>query len=1184
MALDNQSMNSNLLPGTNWVPGSYFWVLFSAFVLFFSTGRAQNLEGSLWYFGDRVGMDFRNGEPRPLNNSAMTAGYQSVTQSDKFGNLLFYGNQSNVYGSRHSLLPNGSIGSDVETWYRRRISMLAVPMDTINARYRLIYNNFTFGQCGCPKKAQFDRRLNNNLGDINTQETELLIDSSSKTLGGFALVPQKSNFGYWIAFIRGHLRDSSSRFQDTLFLQYFDNNHEKQNLLKIKLNPIISKGSALTDGMTPVIAVSASGDKIAVVSGSAYNQIELGQLHIIDFDNEAGVARQIISISDTLIHGYGRQRATYYFTTVFFSPNSKLLYLTYRTNIAPPPPGGSRYYEILQFNLKELNPDSILNSKTLIYRNSNYNLGLNAMFGQTAPDGRIYVSRQSSFAPPRFHVIDCPDIPGTGCGFRPFAIDLGRDPGNNFPVFNQTLTRNAWKLQAQANRENACLGDTMRLVAYGAGATRFRWYNLNNNGLLVDTNASFNYVATQDTVRFMVIGFGRCKVDTAYYTLRAVAKPPRPVITVSPSTTLCSGDSATLTAPPGYRYKWIPWWEGTQSIRVRGPGKYTVQVATLEGCFSESDTVQIDTVSGIAPQPVAVSGNRSFCPGTQTSLTAAAPLPGHSLLWSTGDTSRTVNFSSPGNYWLRVINPAGCGSSITDTIRLRLFPEPLPPQISYNNQAAPDTITACRENRVTLSSSPFTSYRWNTGDTLQSISINEQGNYYLSTTDANGCRSGSSAKVYVKHLPQPPMGSISGPDRLCPGVQGVAYVVSVSAGSVSFRWALAGSGTLQTNAGNTVLLNAGKAGTITLKLVTLSSDNCLGDTGTYTIQVNRQLTPEVLADTLQACPEVALRFRSRYAVAGSRYTWQVSGIASITGQGTAEARVSWINPGTYTAQVAENNQTNLDTCFGESETIAVTVLPRPETPIISIPITQKVNDSTARICEGETLTLTGLPSGLPANHYRWTTGETGGSIVQSQATQVPIGLSLVNENNCRSFAALPVSVFQYPNPGPAIVAEGDTLLTLFSLSNRTYRIGQPNPGSSYRWEVTGGSANTQTGATFVVNWEAKPLDGRSIRVVETSEQECKGEALLTLPYNDELFFPNVVTRNSDGKNDRFEIGNLHLKSGYRLSIHNRWGKTVFNTDNYQNNWPGTGDKPGTYFYRLDLGGKVHQGWVEVVSE
>lgn len=41
---------------------------------------------------------------------------------------------------------------------------------------------------------------------------------------------------------------------------------------------------------------------------------------------------------------------------------------------------------------------------------------------------------------------------------------------------------------------------------------------------------------------------------------------------------------------------------------------------------------------------------------------------------------------------------------------------------------------------------------------------------------------------------------------------------------------------------------------------------------------------------------------------------------------------------------------------------------------------------------------------------------------------------------------------------------------------------------------------------------------------------------------------------------------------------------LFNTDAYQNNWPGACDKPGTYFYRLDLGGKVYNGWGEVMGE
>jgi gliding motility-associated-like protein len=66
-------------------------------------------------------------------------------------------------------------------------------------------------------------------------------------------------------------------------------------------------------------------------------------------------------------------------------------------------------------------------------------------------------------------------------------------------------------------------------------------------------------------------------------------------------------------------------------------------------------------------------------------------------------------------------------------------------------------------------------------------------------------------------------------------------------------------------------------------------------------------------------------------------------------------------------------------------------------------------------------------------------------------------------------------------------------------------------------------------------------------------------------------FPNVITPNSDGTNDVFEIQNLPENT--KVLILNRWGNIVFSSDNYQNNWDGkdTSGKElvdGVYTYKF----------------
>ncbi len=62
-----------------------------------------------------------------------------------------------------------------------------------------------------------------------------------------------------------------------------------------------------------------------------------------------------------------------------------------------------------------------------------------------------------------------------------------------------------------------------------------------------------------------------------------------------------------------------------------------------------------------------------------------------------------------------------------------------------------------------------------------------------------------------------------------------------------------------------------------------------------------------------------------------------------------------------------------------------------------------------------------------------------------------------------------------------------------------------------------------------------------------------------------ITIPNVITPNGDGRNDFFVIRNL-LQYDYRpLIIKNRWGKTVYESDQYNNDWNGRNVPDGVYY-------------------
>lgn len=86
----------------------------------------------------------------------------------------------------------------------------------------------------------------------------------------------------------------------------------------------------------------------------------------------------------------------------------------------------------------------------------------------------------------------------------------------------------------------------------------------------------------------------------------------------------------------------------------------------------------------------------------------------------------------------------------------------------------------------------------------------------------------------------------------------------------------------------------------------------------------------------------------------------------------------------------------------------------------------------------------------------------------------------------------------------------------------------------------------------------------------TVESECSiGSDTLEIskPQLDSVFIPNVFTpNNGDEFNQYFEIDQRIL--GSYLEVYNRWGKQVYQSTNYQNDWDGADLPVGVYYFRV----------------
>ncbi len=113
-------------------------------------------------------------------------------------------------------------------------------------------------------------------------------------------------------------------------------------------------------------------------------------------------------------------------------------------------------------------------------------------------------------------------------------------------------------------------------------------------------------------------------------------------------------------------------------------------------------------------------------------------------------------------------------------------------------------------------------------------------------------------------------------------------------------------------------------------------------------------------------------------------------------------------------------------------------------------------------------------------------------------------------------------------------------------------------------------------------------DGQyQVRLVGTREA-CIYENQVVVDVN-ELLVPNVITPDEFVENNAFTI----LYGGRKISetsltvsltIFNRWGKPVFSSTNYRDDWEGENVEPGIYYYDLTVEGETScKGWVQVIK-
>ncbi len=180
------------------------------------------------------------------------------------------------------------------------------------------------------------------------------------------------------------------------------------------------------------------------------------------------------------------------------------------------------------------------------------------------------------------------------------------------------------------------------------------------------------------------------------------------------------------------------------------------------------------------PQPViSPAGDFSFCEGSSIFLTAPA---GYSqYAWSNGQITQQILVTVPGDYAMQVGN-GSCTSVPSDTATVDVVPAPSKPGITVAGSSA-----LCAGDSTQLAGPTGFEYYWSTGETSQSIYVQQAGVYFLivKTPGAN-CPSLPSDPVALSAVSAitKPIVTVTGDPALCPG----GFVQLSAPGGFNYNW------------------------------------------------------------------------------------------------------------------------------------------------------------------------------------------------------------------------------------------------------------------------------------------------------------------------------------------------------------------------------------------------------------
>ncbi|MEY4904093.1 MAG: hypothetical protein RLZZ292_1908, partial [Bacteroidota bacterium] len=495
--------------------------------------------------------------------------------------------------------------------------------------------------------------------------------------------------------------------------------------------------------------------------------------------------------------------------------------------------------------------------------------------------------------------------------------------------------------KATATEKVICFGYSTNLQALGG--TNFLW----DNGA---TTAIINVIPTTTTTYVVTVSDAAGCKDTAQI---KITVNPIPSLNLPGTGVFCQGDSlavqATTVNAAGLTYLWSNG-KTTGTIYIKTPGTYSVTATYPTGCKSATS---ISVTQNNKPV-VTISGSKTFCSGTSTTLDAGAGFV--SYKWSNNATTQTISVNTSGTFTVTVTDANGCKGIGSVTVKQS---NKLSLTIKGND--------FCKGTTATLDAGPFTTYKWNNNATTQTISTSIPGKYCVTVSDGN-CQGDTCITINELALP---VVKIQGKSPIC---ENEKSTLTLNKTFPTIKWS---NNSLDAN----ILVGGG---TYT---VTVSEANGCSATDQITIIENPNPKP-LITGPLSICQGII-----EILDAGAGYKDYLWAVANQPNQVVTTQTLAISESGNYAVTVTDAKGCKGITTFtvAPGGILAATIVGKDES------------------CEGEKTTLAAVGGSI--TNFLWSTKETTASITVNQSGTYKV---TVTGNGCQGTISKTIVVHPLP--------------------------------------------------------------------------------------------------------------------------------------------------------------------------